>query len=237
MKKILHLFRIIFSNTNSKKIEGHFVEGNNCSVTSTKIFVGKNGKLILGNNVKLNNLILTVNNGECIIQDYTIISGNNVGSPLNITLENGSLSIKHHCIIYADICIRFGGKCFINEYTGIMDRTEIRCDESVSIGSYNMISYECMIYDTNTHVTYTKDERRRMTEKDFPWIGKEFEKPLTAPVIIGNDCWIGKRAVVLKGCNIGNNVTVATNAVVTKNVDDNCLAYGNPATAMLKKQE
>ncbi len=86
-----------------------------------------------------------------------------------------------------------------------------------------------MIYDTNTHVMYAPEKRRQMTMKDFPDIGMEYEKPVTKPVIIGSDCWFGKRAVVLKGCNIGNGVVVSTNSVVTKNVQADHIAYGNPS--------
>lgn len=113
-----------------------------------------------------------------------------------------------------------------------MERTEIRCDHLIEIGDYNMISYECMIYDTNTHCLYTKEKRRDMTRHDFPRIGQEYEKPVTSPVKIGNDCWIGKRAAILKGVTIGDECIVGTLAVITKRVNNNMLCYGNPAVCI-----
>ena len=53
----------------------------------------------------------------------------------------------------------------------------------------------------------------------------EFGKPVT----IGNNVWIGGRAVINPGIHVGNNVVIASGAVVTKNVPDNVVVGGNPA--------
>lgn len=55
--------------------------------------------------------------------------------------------------------------------------------------------------------------------------GREFGKPVT----IGNNVWIGGRAVVNPGVTIGDNVVVASGAVVTKNVPPDVVVGGNPA--------
>lgn len=55
--------------------------------------------------------------------------------------------------------------------------------------------------------------------------GAEFGKPVT----IGNNAWLGGRAVIVPGVTIGHNVTVAAGAVVTKDVPDNVVVGGNPA--------
>jgi acetyltransferase-like isoleucine patch superfamily enzyme len=57
------------------------------------------------------------------------------------------------------------------------------------------------------------------------------ERPLYSkgPVIIGDNVWIGDKATVLPGVHIGNNVIIAANAVVTKDVPDNCTVAGVPA--------
>ncbi|AWB47034.1 acetyltransferase [Paenibacillus sp. CAA11] len=55
--------------------------------------------------------------------------------------------------------------------------------------------------------------------------GPEYGKP----VKIGNRVWIGGRAVINPGVTIGDNVVVASGAVVTKDVPDNVVVGGNPA--------
>lgn len=49
------------------------------------------------------------------------------------------------------------------------------------------------------------------------------------PVYIGDNVWIGGRAIINPGVKIGNNVVIASGAVVTKEVPDNVVVGGNPA--------
>ncbi len=55
--------------------------------------------------------------------------------------------------------------------------------------------------------------------------GVEYGKP----VRIGNNVWIGGRAVINPGVTVGDNVVIASGAVVTKDVPANAVVGGNPA--------
>lgn len=46
---------------------------------------------------------------------------------------------------------------------------------------------------------------------------------------IGDNCKIYTGAVIVGGIEIGNNVIVGANSVITKNVPSNCTVIGNPA--------
>lgn len=48
-------------------------------------------------------------------------------------------------------------------------------------------------------------------------------------VSIGRNCWIGFGAVILAGVELGDNVTVGANAVVTRSFPDNSVVAGVPA--------
>ncbi|MRH43423.1 acetyltransferase [Aquibacillus halophilus] len=55
--------------------------------------------------------------------------------------------------------------------------------------------------------------------------GKEYAKPIS----FGNNVWIGGSAVINPGVTIGDNVVIASGAVVTKDIPDNVVVGGNPA--------
>jgi maltose O-acetyltransferase len=48
-------------------------------------------------------------------------------------------------------------------------------------------------------------------------------------VSIGDNCWIGAQVSVIEGTTIGDNTTVGTHSVVTRDLPPHCVAAGNPA--------
>jgi len=56
-------------------------------------------------------------------------------------------------------------------------------------------------------------------------------------IIIGNDVWIGMGAFIMPGITIGNGVTIAANAVVTKNIPDYTVVAGVPAEIIKTKHD
>lgn len=49
------------------------------------------------------------------------------------------------------------------------------------------------------------------------------------PIVIGKDCWIGAKATVLRGANIGDGSVIGAHSVVRGVIPPNCLAVGVPA--------
>lgn len=50
-----------------------------------------------------------------------------------------------------------------------------------------------------------------------------------APVVIGNNVFVGTNAVILKGVTIGSNVIIGAGSVVTGDCESNSVYAGNPA--------
>lgn len=48
------------------------------------------------------------------------------------------------------------------------------------------------------------------------------------PIQIGDNVWIGGNTVVLPGVHIGSNVVIGAGSVVTRDIPNNTVAYGNP---------
>ncbi len=57
------------------------------------------------------------------------------------------------------------------------------------------------------------------------------------PVIIGDNVWIGGRAIINLGVKIGHNAVIASGAVVTKDVPDHVAVGGNPAKIIKEIEE
>lgn len=111
------------------------------------------------------------------------------------------------------------GACFspevqIGDNSGIGIRSEIY--GPVVIGEAVMMGPEVVIYTQN-----------HKHEKGIPFYQQGFED--FAPVAIGNNVWIGRRAMFMPGSSVGSNVIVAAGAVVTGNFGDNVIIGGVPA--------
>lgn len=55
-----------------------------------------------------------------------------------------------------------------------------------------------------------------------------------APIVIGENVWIGANATVVPGVTIGDNAIIAAGAVVTKDIPANTVAGGVPAKVIKK---
>jgi acetyltransferase-like isoleucine patch superfamily enzyme len=120
----------------------------------------------------------------------------------NLSLRSFSIPIE----LYADKKARIiiGDNVFIN------NGTTISAQEEIIIGNNAIIADKTIIYDTD-------------------WHGFDGKKTKISPVRIGNNVWIGAKAIILKGVNIGDNSIIGAGSVVTKNVPNNSIIAGNPA--------
>lgn len=113
--------------------------------------------------------------------------------------------------------IYFGNNCEVNMNCTFLD------DNVIRIGDNALIAPNVQIY-TAFHPTNARD-RFGEPKEDGSF---EFCKTQTAPVVIGNNVWIGGGAIIMPGVTIGDNVVIVAGSVVTKDIPDNSVAYGSP---------
>ena len=63
--------------------------------------------------------------------------------------------------------------------------------------------------------------------------GKSY--PTKGDTIIGNDVWIGYNSTIMPGVKIGDGAIIATNSIVTKDVEPYTVVGGNPAKEIKKR--
>lgn len=49
------------------------------------------------------------------------------------------------------------------------------------------------------------------------------------PIVIGNDVWIGMRAMIMPGVHVGSHSIIGAGSIVTRNVPEWAIVGGNPA--------
>jgi acetyltransferase-like isoleucine patch superfamily enzyme len=110
------------------------------------------------------------------------------------------------------------GELRIGHGTNVNGLTKILVAESVRIGAECTLSWDVQIMDNDFHAI-TVDGT---------------ERPSKAPVLIGDRVWIGTRAVILKGVEIGAGAVVAAGAVVNRDVPPGTVVAGMPARVVGK---
>jgi acetyltransferase-like isoleucine patch superfamily enzyme len=98
-----------------------------------------------------------------------------------------------------------------------MSSTVICAEREVTIGEGTILGAGCLVIDNDFHAR--TDELR--------WGDSDPQQ--ARPVHIGRGCFIGTRAIILKGVTLGDGVIVGAGAVVTRSFESG-LVSGNPAT-------
>lgn len=131
--------------------------------------------------------------------------------------KNSKLTTKGDFSFYydGDIIVFEGGELELG--SGFFNSNiKIRCKNKIKIGNNVSISHDVTIMDSDAHnINYTGYK-------------------MTQPITIGNNVWIGSRAMILKGVNVGDGAIIAAGAIVTKNVPSNTLVAGTPARVIKK---
>jgi acetyltransferase-like isoleucine patch superfamily enzyme len=125
------------------------------------------------------------------------------------------------------LCDNGFGMIDIGDLVYIGDDVIISARERIRIGARTMIAHGVQIFDNDSHPLDPRD-------RHADYLNLIEGRPRThfipsAPVEIGEDCWMGANSIVLKGVTIGDRSVVAAGSVVTADIGEDCLVVGNPA--------
>jgi acetyltransferase-like isoleucine patch superfamily enzyme len=98
----------------------------------------------------------------------------------------------------------------------------------IRVGAFCSFAPEVLIFGQADHPTAlpsTYPFRSRLFEPDGP----NRDAVTRGPVEIGNDVWVGTRAMILSGVTIGNGAVIGAGAVIARDVPPYAIMVGNPA--------
>lgn len=107
------------------------------------------------------------------------------------------------------------GNIIIGKDTIIGENAVLDGRDILKIGNHVDVASEVMIYNSQHNIN----------SENF----SKVEEVVLAPVEIGDYVFIGPRAIILPGVNIGRGAVVGAGAVVTKNVEPFVIVGGVPA--------
>lgn len=144
------------------------------------------------------------------------------GSRCAISVGNDCAIQGHLVTEHDDAEILIGNNVFVGA------QTIIDCAMKIVIEDDVLVSYQCLLMDSNNHSERASeradDMRRHVDGMRHPW-----EDVTSAPIRICRGAWIGARAIILKGVTIGEGAVVGAGSVVTKSVRAHTIVAGNPA--------
>lgn len=143
----------------------------------------------------------------------------------------GTSMIGRHCGFYVQGKgkVRCKGRIILNDHVMIQAKGKLELGHQLGVNSYSrIIAHEQITIGNN--VTIGQMVGILDHDHDFSMKGGELilDGYHTAPVLIGDNVWIGDKSTVLKGVTIGSNVVVGANTLVHKDVPDNCVIGGIP---------
>ena len=109
--------------------------------------------------------------------------------------------------------VEIGEGCFFNHNIYLMDCAKIVFGKKCFIGP------NCGFY-TALHPLEVEERNA----------GLEIAKPIE----LGDNIWIGADVTILPGVNIGSNSVIGAKSLVTKDIPENVVAFGNPCQVIRK---
>jgi acetyltransferase-like isoleucine patch superfamily enzyme len=193
---------------------------NSYSETKKAIVLNGNSKIGIHHKTLLNikNSKIIVNNGSLKVGiDFGYFDGgiyDSLKDRCKIFMINSTLEIYGNVSLYPGVLIyAVNANIIIRNNTKINGGVEIVSLKKIDIGEECLFAEGIIVRDNDGHTIN-------------PGAG---DASAAKEVKIGNHCWIGQRATILKGVTLDNNVIVGAGAVVVGSFPSNVAVAGIPA--------
>lgn len=165
--------------------------------------------VLISRNVKLKKLkgIVKINKRETgIVQiGYGYVGIFDKGNEKALWENNGTITFKGSAYIGLGSRIVCCGELVFGDKFTINARTNIICFEKIIFGENCLLSWNCLIIDTDFHSIYEENDEKRLNKLNE---NKE--------IIINDNVWICCNCTILKGSNIPSHCVISANSVVSK---------------------
>lgn len=143
---------------------------------------------------------------------------------IDIPRRRGRISIGRnvHICRFVEFSVTDHAELIIKDGTFIGRGTVISAHRRVRIGANGLVAEYVSIHDNNHN---TRDQNLPVRRQGFE----------AEPMEIGDDCWIGAKATLVKGAGLGGRCVLGAGAVLTQKLPDHTVAAGVPARPMNKK--
>jgi|GEM_PF-1491316 acetyltransferase-like isoleucine patch superfamily enzyme len=155
----------------------------------------------------------------------TLGRGAHLGERVSIELRNGELFLGDRCEIRAESVAHISGRLYLEEACGFSIRCVIHCGQNIEIGKNTIFGEYCSVLD-GEHVHTQSDE--------YHFYLDPRAQNILASVKIGKGVYIGAKATIVRGAEIGDFCRIGANAVVTGKIEPHTLAVGVPARPVKK---
>lgn len=138
-----------------------------------------------------------------------------------INLRGGEIVLAPRVTIRERVLLNVRGRLLIGEGAVVSHASVIHCAEEVILEDRVGVAEFVSIADS---VHFHTDDGVRF-----------FDNVRSAPVFVGADTWLCPKVTVTSGVRIGARCVIASNVVVTRDVDDDCALVG-AATRVLERR-
>lgn len=164
--------------------------------------------------VSKNVIINKKSKGKILLEDvsskiyigYQCLNTSYHGNEKSVLYIDGNLIIKGNAFLAhgMKLDIREGGMLILGKDFNSTGKSEIICMKKIEFGDDCTISWDTLFMDSDAHTIM----------HDNQIINKNQE------IKIGNHCWIGCRAMILKGVYLEENTIVAAGSIISKSCEE-----------------